>query len=45
VPTTSVRYNDTVHDFMMLDPVRESRAASAAIAQAISVLRGALGTG
>jgi acetyl esterase len=45
VTTTSVRYNGTVHDFMMLNPVREDRAASAAIAQAISVLRGALGTG
>jgi acetyl esterase len=45
VPTTSVRYNGTIHDFMMLNPLRESRASSAAIEQAISVLRGALGTG
>jgi len=45
VPTTSVRYNGTIHDFMMLNPVRRSRAATAAIEQAIHVLRGALGTG
>ncbi|QYN34102.1 alpha/beta hydrolase [Pseudonocardia sp. DSM 110487] len=45
VPTTSVRYNGTLHDFMMLNPVRGTRAATAAIEQAIRVLRGALGTG
>jgi acetyl esterase/lipase len=45
VPTTSVRYNGTLHDFMMLNPVRASRAASAAVEQAVHVLRGALGTG
>jgi acetyl esterase len=45
VPTTSVRYNGTLHDFMMLNPLRATRATSGAIAQAISVLRGALGTG
>jgi acetyl esterase len=43
VPTTSVRYNGTIHDFMMLNPVRPSCAATAAIEQAIRVLRGALG--
>ena len=43
VSTTSVRYNGTIHDFMMLNPVRASRAPSAAIEQAIRVLRGALG--
>jgi acetyl esterase len=43
VPPRSVRYNGTLHDFMMLNPVRESSAADAAIAQAISVLRGAFG--
>jgi acetyl esterase len=45
VPTTSVRYNGTLHDFMMLNPVRGTRAAAAAIDQAIRVLRAALGTG
>lgn len=44
VPTTSVRYNAIIHDFMMLNPVRATRAATAAIAQAIQVLREALGT-
>ncbi|PZG18539.1 alpha/beta hydrolase [Nonomuraea aridisoli] len=42
VPTTSVRYNGILHDFMMLNPVRGTRAASAAIAQAIGVLEAAL---
>jgi acetyl esterase len=45
VPTTSVRYNGTIHDFMMLNPVRASRATTAAVEQAIGVLRGAHGTG
>ena len=45
VPTTSVRYNGTIHDFMMLNPVRATRATSAAVEQAIHILRGALGTG
>lgn len=44
VPTTSVRYNGIIHDFMMLNPVRPTRAATAAIEQAIHVLRKALGT-
>ena len=44
VPTTSVRYNAIIHDFMMLNPVRATRAATAAIEQAIQVLRKALGT-
>jgi acetyl esterase/lipase len=44
VRTTSVRYNGIIHDFMMLNPVRETAAATAAIEQAISVLRKALGT-
>ena len=44
VPTTSVRYNGTIHDFMMLNPLRETRASSEAIAQSIRVLRDALGT-
>jgi acetyl esterase/lipase len=44
VRTTSVRYNGTVHDFMMLNPLRTSAAVTAAVEQAIHVLRKALGT-
>jgi acetyl esterase/lipase len=44
VPTMSVRYNAILHDFMMLNPVRSTRAATAAVEQAIQVLRHALGT-
>lgn len=39
VPTTSVRFNGTIHDFMMLNPLRESQASTAAIEQAVHVLR------
>jgi acetyl esterase len=42
VPTTSVRYNGIIHDFMMLNPLRGTRATTAAIAQAIEVLKTAL---
>jgi acetyl esterase/lipase len=45
VPTTSVRYNGTLHDFMMLNPVRDTQASRAATAQAIAVLKAALNTG
>ena len=44
VPTTSVRYNAILHDFMMLNPLRETQATTAAIEQAIRTLRKALGT-
>jgi acetyl esterase len=44
VPTVSVRYNGIIHDFMMLNPVRETQATTAAINQAISILREVLGT-
>lgn len=44
VRTTSVRYNGTIHDFMMLNPLRATAATSAAIEQATAVLRRALGT-
>src|SRR5262245_25663222 len=44
VPTTSVRYNAIVHDFMMLNPLRETEPATAAIEQAVRTLRKALGT-
>ncbi|SNR38680.1 alpha/beta hydrolase [Actinomadura mexicana] len=44
VPTTSVRYNGALHDFMMLNPVRDTHATRAATAQAITVLRTVLHT-
>ncbi|KUO20546.1 alpha/beta hydrolase [Streptomyces dysideae] len=43
VPVTSVRYQGIIHDFVMLNALRETHAAEAAIAQAIGVLRAALG--
>ncbi|GAB2831787.1 alpha/beta hydrolase [Microbacterium insulae] len=43
VPTTLVRYDGTIHDFMMLNPLRRSAATTAAIEQAIHILRKALG--
>jgi acetyl esterase/lipase len=45
VRVTSVRYNGTVHDFMMLNPLRETAATTAAVEQAVHILRKALGTG
>ena len=44
VRTTSVRYNGTIHDFLMLNPLRATAATTAAVEQAIHVLRKALGT-
>jgi acetyl esterase/lipase len=44
VATTTVRYNGIIHDFMMLNPLRHTQAARAAIDQAIVVLGQALGT-
>lgn len=44
VPTTSVRYNGIIHDFMMLNPVRSTQATTGAIEQAIHVFRKAFGT-
>lgn len=44
VPVTTVRYDGTVHDFMLLNSLSETRATRAAIAQATSALRDALGT-
>jgi acetyl esterase len=44
VRTTSVRYNGILHDFMMLNPLRQTAASTGAVEQAIHVLRGALGT-
>jgi acetyl esterase len=39
VHTTSLRINGTLHDFMMLNPVRETQATTAAIEEAVQVLR------
>ena len=44
VRTTSVRYNGIIHDFMMLNPLRGTAAATAAVEQAIHVLRKAFGS-
>ena len=40
VAVTTVRYDGITHDFMMLNPLSGSHATRAAVAQAISVLRG-----
>ena len=45
VEVTTVRYDGAVHDFMLLDPLRDTHAARAATAQAAAVLREVLGTG
>ena len=42
VPVTAVRCLGTIHDFVMLNALRETHAAQAAIAQAIGTLRAAL---
>ncbi|MFF3562143.1 alpha/beta hydrolase [Streptomyces sp. NPDC002574] len=42
VPTTSVRYNGILHDFMMLNPLRPTQAATAAVELAVHTLRTAL---
>ncbi|SCG77392.1 alpha/beta hydrolase [Micromonospora humi] len=44
VPITTVRYDGICHDFMMLNPLKDTHAARGATAQAIAVLRRALGT-
>ena len=43
VRATSVRYNGTIHDFVMLNALADTPAARGAVAQAIGALRGALG--
>jgi acetyl esterase/lipase len=42
VAVTTVRYDGITHDFMMLNPLSDTRATRAAVAQAIFVLREAL---
>ncbi|MET8566233.1 alpha/beta hydrolase [Streptomyces flaveolus] len=44
VAVTAVRYQGVIHDFVMLNALRETHAAEAAINQAIATLRTALGT-
>ncbi|MER5547258.1 alpha/beta hydrolase [Streptomyces sp. NPDC002589] len=44
VPVTAVRYQGIIHDFAMLNALRETHAAQAAISQAIATLRTAFGT-
>jgi acetyl esterase/lipase len=39
VGVTTVRYDGTTHDFMMLDPLSDTHATRAAVAQAAAVLR------
>ncbi|MFF7749588.1 alpha/beta hydrolase [Streptomyces sp. NPDC007971] len=44
VPVTAVRYQGIIHDFVMLDALRGTHAAEAAVDQAVATLRTALGT-
>ena len=43
VRTEAVRYNGTIHDFVMLNALSGTPASRAAVTQAITFLRGALG--
>ena len=45
VPVTTVRFDGTIHDFMLLNALSETRATRAAISQATAFLRAGLGTG
>ena len=44
MPVTTVRYDGTVHDFMLLNSLTDTRATRASVAQATAFLRDALGT-
>jgi acetyl esterase/lipase len=44
VAVTTVRYDGITHDFMMLNPLSDTHATRAAVAQAVSTLRDALHT-
>ncbi|MFJ9038593.1 alpha/beta hydrolase [Streptomyces sp. NPDC102406] len=44
VAVTAVRYQGVIHDFVMLNALRGTHAAEAAIRQAVATLRTALGT-
>ena len=39
VPTTSVRFNGTIHDFMRLNALRDSESTRAAISVAVAAIR------
>ncbi|GAA4084044.1 alpha/beta hydrolase [Nonomuraea soli] len=45
VPVTAVRYQGIIHDFVMLDALRETQAAGAAIELAVGTLRRVLSAG
>jgi acetyl esterase len=40
---TSIRYNGTIYDFVMLNVLADTPATRGAIVQAVGALRGALG--
>jgi acetyl esterase len=42
VRVTAVRYNQTIHDFVMLNPLADTPAVRGAVAQAIAALKSAL---
>ena len=42
VPTTAVRYEGTIHGFVVLDALKDTTAAKAAVAQATSMLKASL---
>ncbi|MFF0434324.1 alpha/beta hydrolase [Streptomyces sp. NPDC004327] len=42
VPVVSMRYHGTIHDFMVLDPLRDTDAARAALVQALDTVHVAL---
>lgn len=44
VPVTTVRYDGTIHDFMLLNALSDTKATRAAIGQATAFLRAGLGT-
>ena len=39
VRVTSLRYNGTIHDFRVLNPIAETPAVRGAVAQAVDYLR------
>ena len=43
VRVTTTRYNGTIHDFVMLNPLAGTPAVRAAISQGVDALRAALG--
>ena len=44
VPVTTVRFDGTIHDFMLLNALTSTRATRGAIGQATAFLRAGLGT-